>query len=81
MLKANTRCAKPTNLKEEVSRQIRVIETEELNVLRRSLAVSEMLEEVFDRLKQFIAGYEFTDEEEEIHFFMDIKPRRRRSVR
>lgn len=64
-----------TNLKEEVSQQIRHVETEEPNVLRRSLAVSEMLEEVFDRLKQFITGYEFADEEEEIHFFKDIKPR------
>lgn len=64
-----------TNLKEEVSQQIRHIETEEPNVLRRSLAVAEKLEEVFDRLKQFIAGYEFADEEEEIHFFKDIKPR------
>lgn len=64
-----------TRIKEEVDQKIREIETCEDNVIVRSLAASEMFEEVFDRLKQFIAGYTFTDQAEEILFFREVKPR------
>lgn len=64
-----------TSLREEVVQKIREIESGEPNILSRSLAASEMLEEVFGRLKSFVNAYTFTSEEEEIHFFKEIKPR------
>lgn len=64
-----------TSLREEVVRRIREIEAGEPNVLRRTLVVSEMLEEVFGRLKSFVAAYTFASEDEEIYFFKEVKPR------
>lgn len=62
-------------LEQEVERSIREIESTEKNILRRALAVSNMLEDVFDRLKAFVSHYAFGDEQEEITFFKETKPR------
>lgn len=62
-------------LKEEVDQKLRIIETREDNILKRALNASELFESVFDRLKEFITTYTFKDEEEEIYFFKEVKPR------
>lgn len=64
-----------TGLREEMSRKLRTIESGEDNILKKSMAASRMLEEVFDYLKEFIVGYAFESEEEEINFFREVKPR------
>lgn len=61
-------------LKEEVDLKLRQIESGE-NKLRVALKATELLEDVFNRLKAFVSDYEFTSEEEEINFFKEIKPR------
>lgn len=63
------------NLKEEMDRNIRVIESEDSDVLRRVYVTARMLEEMIGRLKVFIVKYKFESEEEEIAFFKVIKPR------
>ena len=63
------------NLKEEMERNVRAIESEENEVLRRAYLSGRMLEELIGRLKTFIVAYEFADEDEEILFFKEIKPR------
>jgi hypothetical protein len=63
------------NLKKEVDSKIEQIETSEDNILKRSLAGSQILGEAFKRLKMFILTYSFKDQEEEIMFFKDIKPK------
>ena len=63
-----------TKLKENVDQKIREIESRGDNVLQRSLAAAELLEDAFHRLKGFISAYEFADMEEEISFFKEIKP-------
>ena len=62
-----------TNLKKEVDARIEQIESSEDNILKRSLAGSQVLGEAFNRLKTFILIYTFKNEEEEILFFKDIK--------
>lgn len=62
-------------LKEETDRRIRQIESSRDNTIDRALAASVVLEEAFCRLKEFIAGYQFRDETQEILFFKEIKPR------
>ncbi len=64
-----------TNLKKEVDARIEQIESSEDNILKRSLAGSQVLGEAFNRLKSFILIYTFKNEEEEILFFKDIKPK------
>lgn len=64
-----------TNLKKEVDARIEQIEFSEDNILKRSLAGSQILGEAFNRLKMFILTYTFKNEEEEILFFKDIKPK------
>jgi hypothetical protein len=63
------------NLKEEMERNIRTIESDEGDVLRRVYLTGRMLEELIGRLKAFIVNYTFEDEEEEIAFFKETKPR------
>ena len=63
------------NLKKEVDAKIEQIESAEDNILKRSLAGSQVLAEAFNRLKMFILTYTFKNEEEEILFFKDIKPK------
>lgn len=63
-----------TQLKEEVEQKLREIETGD-NKLRLSLRGLELFEDAFIRLKTYISRYNFLTEEEEIHFFKEIKPR------
>jgi hypothetical protein len=63
------------NLKKEVDVRIEQIETSEDNILKKSLAGSQILGEAFNQLKMFISTYIFKNEEEEIIFFKDIKPK------
>jgi len=63
------------SLKKEVDAKIEQIESTEDNILKRSLAGSQVLGEAFNKLKMFILTYTFKNEEEEILFFKDIKPK------
>lgn len=63
------------NLKKEVDSRIEQIETSEDNILKKSLAGSQILGEAFNQLKMFISTYAFKNEAEEITFFKDIKPK------
>lgn len=64
-----------TNLKKEVDAKIEQIESSDDNILKKSLAGSQVLGEAFNRLKMFVFTYTFKNEEEEILFFKDIKPK------
>ncbi len=63
------------NLKKEVDAKIEQLEISEDNILKKSLAGSQVLSEAFNRLKMFILTYTFRNEEEEILFFKVIKPK------
>ena len=58
-----------------MDRNIRVIESEDSDVLRRVYVTARMLEEMIGRIKGVIVKYKFESEEEEIVFFIVIKPR------
>lgn len=62
-------------LQKEIRHDIEFIEAEDKNILKKSLDASHVLGNAFDRLKEFIIKYNFTDEEEEILFFKEIKPK------
>ena len=62
-------------LQKETERDVRKIESSEAEIISRALAVSLLLEKVFDKLKRFISTYEFQSEADEIEFFKEIKPR------
>jgi hypothetical protein len=63
------------SLKKEVDTKIDQIESSEDNILKKSLAGSQVLAEAFNQLKLFVLTYTFKDDEEEILFFKDIKPK------
>lgn len=58
-------------LNSEVLRSIERIESRDTDVLKKSLEASRVLGEAFDRLKQYI----IENDDEEIKFFKEIKPR------
>lgn len=62
-------------LEEEAERNIRKIESFRSLQMDQSLAISKLLENILVRLKEFILNYRFQDEQEEILFFKEIKPR------
>ena len=62
-------------LYDEMVRNIRIIKSDERNVLKRVHVIARMLDELMGRLKTFIVGYPFLDDDEEILFFKEIKPR------
>lgn len=62
-------------LKKEIGRRVEKIERSEVNTIKKALEASQVLGEAFDRLKDFIVSYRFENEEEEILFFREIKPR------
>lgn len=62
-------------LQKEIKLKIQQIEAEDKNILKKSLDASHVLGNAFDRLKEFIIAYKFKDEEEEILFFKEIKPK------
>ena len=55
-------------LNSEVLRSIERIESRDTDVLKKSLEASRVLGEAFDRLKQYIIGYRFQNDDEEIKF-------------
>ena len=55
--------------------KIEQIEAEDRNILKKSLDASRVLGDAFDRLKEFIIAYQFEEEDEEILFFKEIKPK------
>lgn len=63
------------NLKKEVDIKIDIIESTQDNILKKSLEASRIIGDAFDRLKEFILSYTFKNEDEEILFFKDIKPK------
>jgi len=62
-------------LQKEIRLKIEQIETEDKNILKKSLDASRVLGNAFDQLKEFIIEYTFKDESEEILFFKEIKPK------
>jgi hypothetical protein len=64
-----------SKLRKETDEAINRIESSGFNVLKKSLEASHVLAEAFDQLKTFILSYQFKNEEEEISFFKEIKPK------
>jgi len=62
-------------LQKDIRSKIEQIEADDKNVLKKSLDASHVLGTAFDKLKEFIISYKFKDEEEEILFFKELKPR------
>lgn len=62
-------------LKKEIDTKIEQIECSEISMMTKSLEASHILTEAFKQLKAFILSYNFKDEEEEIFFFKDVKPK------
>jgi hypothetical protein len=62
-------------LNKEVEAEVYRIETLDTNILKKSLEASRTLSKVFNQLKEFILSYSFRDEEEEILFFKEVKPK------
>lgn len=62
-------------LHKEIRKKVERIEAEDTSVLKKALEASHVLGDAFDRLKEHIIAYQFKDEEEEIKFFKEIKPR------
>ena len=64
-----------SRLKKEVDESLEQIERSEASAITKSLEASHVLANAFNRLKAFVLSYNFRDEEEEILFFKEIKPR------
>ena len=64
-----------SHLKKEVDEKIEQIECSEVSTMNKSLEACHVLADAFIRLKAFILQYNFKDEEEEILFFKEIKPK------
>lgn len=64
-----------SRLKKEIDVKIEQIECSEVSAVTKSLEASRLLADAFNQLKTFIISYNFQDEEEEILFFKEIKPR------
>lgn len=64
-----------SRLKKEVDAKIEQIECSEISMITKSLEASRILTEAFNQMKAFILSYNFKDEDEEIFFFKDAKPR------
>lgn len=62
-------------LRKETDEAIDSIESSDSNILKKSLEASHVLAEAFDQLKSFILLYQFKNEEEEITFFKETKPK------
>lgn len=64
-----------TKLRKETDELVDKIESSESNILKKSIEASHVLADAFNQLKSFIASYEFKNEEDEIIFFKEIKPK------
>ncbi|HHV84536.1 MAG TPA: RteC protein [Petrimonas sp.] len=64
-----------SRLKKEIDAKIEQIERSEISMITKSLEASRVLAEAFNQLKTFILSYDFKDEDEEISFFKETKPK------
>ena len=64
-----------SRLKKEIDASIEEIEYSEISTTTKSMAASRVLVDAFVQLKAFTLLYNFKDEEEEILFFKEIKPK------
>jgi len=64
-----------SRLKKEIDANIEQIESSEISAITKSLEASRILADAFNQLKTFILSYNFRNEEEEILFFKDVKPK------
>jgi hypothetical protein len=64
-----------SRLKKEVDAEIERIEHTEISSMTKSLEASRVLKKAYSQLKAFVLSYTFPNEEEEILFFKEIKPR------
>jgi RteC protein. len=64
-----------SRLKKEIDAKIEQIECSEISMITKSLDASHVLSEAFNQLKAFTLSYNFKDEDEEIFFFKETKPR------
>lgn len=64
-----------SRIKKEIDARIEQIECSEISMINKSLEASGILTEAFNQLKEFILSYDFKNEEEEIFFFKEAKPR------
>ena len=64
-----------SNLEKELAGRLKKIESSDLNILKKSLEASLVLDDAFQRLREFIDTHIFKDEAEEIEFFKVVKPR------
>ncbi|HBG41770.1 MAG TPA: RteC protein [Porphyromonadaceae bacterium] len=64
-----------SSLKKKVDAKIDEIECSEVSMITKSLEASHVLADAFNRLKEFILSYNFKEEEEEILFFKEVKPK------
>lgn len=62
-------------LRKETDELVENIESSDYNILKKSLEASRVLAEAFDHLKTFILSYQFRNEDEEITFFKETKPK------
>lgn len=62
-------------LEKEIKQEIARIESAEKDHIKRLYSCAKFFLETNARLKEFIVGYEFTNEKEEIYFFKCEKPR------
>lgn len=64
-----------SHLKKEVDAKIEQIECSEISMITKSLEASRFLTDAVNRLKIFVLSYNFKDEDEEIFFFKEAKPK------
>ncbi len=62
-------------LQTEIQGNIDSLERSDLNIIKKSLEASRILDDASDRLREFLISYDFPNEDEEIEFFKEIKPR------
>lgn len=63
------------NLQKEINKKVEKIERGEAGMIKKTLEASHVLGDAFDRLKDFIINYHFKNEDEEIEFFKEVKPK------
>ena len=63
------------NLKKEVDVKVEQIECSEVSVITKSLEASRVLADAFKQLKLFVMSHNFKNDDDEISFFKEIKPR------
>ncbi len=63
------------SLKKEVDEKVEQIECSEVSVITKSLEASRVLADAFKQLKLFVLSHNFKNDDDEISFFKEIKPR------